>query len=141
MQPKYDVEMRLDIKIPMRDSIALSTDIYLPRAEGPFPTVLIRTPYSNNINTVIENGRRFANNGYACVIQDCRRRWDSDGEFYPFREAADGYDTQEWIGDQDWSSGNEYGVDDELRTAHQAIYHNKTHPSHMVLPVIPKIEG
>ena len=26
----------------------------------------------------------LVNNGYACVIQDSRGRWDSDGEYYPF---------------------------------------------------------
>ena len=29
----------------------------------------------------------------------------SDGEFYPFREAEDGYDTQEWVGLQPWCNG------------------------------------
>ena len=36
-----------------------------------------------------------------------RGRWDSDGEWYPFiHEPQDGYDTQEWIGEQDWCDGN-----------------------------------
>jgi predicted acyl esterase len=30
----YDVEMRLDVKVPMRDGVHLSADIYLPQAEG-----------------------------------------------------------------------------------------------------------
>jgi len=105
MQPSYDVEMRLDVKAPMRDGVELSADIYLPRGEGRFPTVLMRTPYSNNTDPMIEKGRRLANSGYACVIQDCRGRWDSDGKYYPFREGEDGYDTQEWIGRQEWSNG------------------------------------
>ena len=106
MQPSYDVEMRLDVKVPMRDGVELSADIYLPRGRGKFPTVLIRTPYSNNGDEVIEKARRLANNGYVCVAQDCRGRWDSDGEYYPFHpDAEDGYDTQEWIGAQEWSNG------------------------------------
>lgn len=106
MQPHYDTEMRLDVKVPMRDGVDLSADIYLPRARGKFPTVLVRTPYSNNMDAMIEKARRLANNGYVCVIQDCRGRWDSDGEFYAFLvEGADGYDTQEWIGNQEWSDG------------------------------------
>ena len=67
--------------------------------------MLIRTPYSNNNDRLIEQGRRLAASGYACVIQDCRGRWDSDGEFYPLREAEDGYDTQEWVGLQPWCNG------------------------------------
>ncbi len=105
MNTNYDVEMRLDLKVPMRDDIALSADLYLPRSPGPFPTILMRTPYSNNLDPSIEKARTLASNGYACIIQDCRGRWDSDGEFYPFREAHDGYDTQQWIGQQDWSTG------------------------------------
>ncbi len=105
MQPAYDVEMRLNVKVPMRDGVNLSADIYLPGASGKYPTVLIRTPYDNNGEAMIEKGRRLANQGYACVIQDCRGRWDSDGDYYPFREGEDGHDTQEWIGRQEWSSG------------------------------------
>lgn len=106
MPSTYDVEMRLDVKTPMHDGVNLSADIYLPKAHGKFPTVLMRTPYSNNMETMIEKGRRLANSGYVCVIQDCRGRWDSEGEFYPILpEGRDGYDTQEWIGQQPWSNG------------------------------------
>ena len=101
------VEMRLDVKVPMTDGVNLSVDIYLPTSEGPFPTVLIRTPYSNNSELHIEKGLKLAEHGYACVIQDCRGRWDSDGEFYPVsNEGPDGYDTQEWVGRQEWCDGN-----------------------------------
>lgn len=105
MTTNYTVTMHLDVKVPMRDGVNLSADIYLPQATGPFPTVLMRTPYSNNMDAMIEKARRLANVGYACVLQDCRGRWDSDGEYYPFREGEDGYDTQEWIGRQPWSNG------------------------------------
>jgi len=106
MQPGYDVDMRLDVKVPMRDGTPLSADIYLPRAPGSFPTVLVRTPYSNNQDRAIQTGRRLANLGYACVVQDVRGRFDSDGDYYPFvNEGADGFDTQEWIGRQPWSNG------------------------------------
>ena len=106
MVPNHHVEMRLDVKVPMRDGVNLSADIYLPQARGPFPTVLIRTPYSNNSGVNVEKARRLANHGYVCLVQDVRGRFDSDGEYYPFvSEAADGYDTQEWIGRQEWSNG------------------------------------
>lgn len=106
MQCHYDVQMRLDVKTPMRDGVELSADIYLPKAAGPFPTVLMRTPYSNNMPEVIEKARRLANQGYACLVQDVRGRWDSAGDYYPFhQEGADGVDTQQWIGQQEWSDG------------------------------------
>src|SRR5438874_671817 len=94
------------VKVPMRDGVRLSADIYLPEGSGPFPTVLMRTPYDNNADLMIQKGRRLASNGYACVIQDCRGRFDSEGEYYPMvNEGLDGYDTQEWIGKQSWCSG------------------------------------
>ncbi len=102
----YGVKMQLDVRVPAQDGVALSSDLYLPDTAGSFPTVLIRTPYSNNTDAMIEQARRFANIGYACVVQDCRGRWDSDGEYYPFREGPDGYDTQEWIGKQPWCDGH-----------------------------------
>ena len=106
MEPNHHVEMRLNVPVRMRDGINLSADLYLPRAPGPFPTVLIRTPYSNNIPELIRKGRALGNRGYACVIQDVRGRWDSEGDYYPFfNEGVDGYDTQEWIGHQPWSNG------------------------------------
>ena len=67
-----DIAMQLDVKVPMRDGVLLSADIYRPRGAPPVPAVLIRTPYSNNTDGLIEQGRRLAAAGYACVIQDCR---------------------------------------------------------------------
>jgi putative CocE/NonD family hydrolase len=100
------VRMRFDVRVPMRDGVRLSADVYLPDTAGPFPTVLMRTPYDNNTAPLIEKGRRLASQGYAVVIQDCRGRYDSDGTYYPFvNEGEDGYDTQEWIGRQPWSNG------------------------------------
>ena len=50
---------------------------------------------------------RFVQNGYAVVMQDCRGRHDSDGEWYPYVNVPkDGYDTQQWIGGQPWCDGN-----------------------------------
>jgi putative CocE/NonD family hydrolase len=106
MQEHHDVDMRLNVPVPMHDGVNLSADLYLPRAAGPFPTVLMRTPYSNNTDDMIRKGRALANRGYACVIQDTRGRWDSQGEYNPFfDEAHDGYETQEWVGHQPWSNG------------------------------------
>ena len=104
--PSYEVDMRLNVKVPMRDGVELSADLYLPRVSGTFPTVLMRTPYSNNMDVTIERARVLANDGYACVIQDIRGRWDSDGDYYPFHpDVDDGFDTQEWVGQQEWSNG------------------------------------
>ena len=106
-RPVHSVRMRYDIKVPMRDGVNLSTDVYLPDVEGLVPAILIRTPYNNNNEGVVEDCIYFASRGYAVVAQDVRGRWDSDGEWYPFKhEAEDGFDTLEWTGAQRWCSGN-----------------------------------
>jgi len=43
-QPIHGVRLLHDQKVPMRDGIRLSADVYLPMAPGPFPTILTRTP-------------------------------------------------------------------------------------------------
>ena len=68
--------------------------------------ILIRTPYSNNVDYQVQDGVYFAQRGYAVAIQDVRGRFDSEGEWAPFlHEAEDGYDAQEWCGTQPWSTG------------------------------------
>ena len=39
--------------------------------------------------------------------------------------------------DRNPNTGNEFGVDRELRAAHQTVHHRPGHPSHLRLPVIP----
>ena len=101
------MNIRLDVKVPMRDGVRLSTDLYLPTSEGPFPTLLLRTYADNQREAHFESIRRFVEAGYAVAAQDCRGRFDSEGEFNPYaQEPKDGYDTQEWIGAQPWCDGN-----------------------------------
>ena len=101
------LRIKLDVKVPMRDGVRLSTDIYLPNSDGPFPALLLRTIYDNQMDPRLTWVPRFVERGYVAVLQDCRGRFDSDGEWEPYlHEAADGYDTQEWIGAQPWCDGN-----------------------------------
>jgi len=100
----YKAKVLINVRVPMRDGVELSTDLYLPEAKGPFPVILARTPYDNTGHAL--KGKAYARRGYAFVAQDCRGRYDSDGEFYPWhQEADDGYDTLEWIGRQRWCNG------------------------------------
>ena len=106
---EYEVVVRKNVCVPMRDGVPLAADLYLPGrggkvVEGAFPAVLERTPY--NKEEKYGEGRYFARNGYVAVMQDVRGRFASEGEWYPFaREAPDGYDTVEWIAGQPWSDG------------------------------------
>ncbi len=33
------------VMVSMRDGVKLATDIYLPEGDGPWPAILMRTPY------------------------------------------------------------------------------------------------
>jgi putative CocE/NonD family hydrolase len=39
--------------------------------------------------------------------------------------------------DRNPNTGNPQGMDAETRIAHQTIYHDREHPSHILLPIIP----
>ena len=100
----------INIPVPMRDGVNLSADIWLPdssQGDGPWPTLLLRTIYDNQEPRYIGWARRFTAQGYAVVMEDCRGRGDSEGEWEPYVcELHDGYDTHEWIGRQPWCDGN-----------------------------------
>ena len=102
--------LKLNIPVPMRDGVNLSADIWLPPSslgDGPWPVLLLRTIYDNQEARYIEWTREFTARGYAVVMQDCRGRGDSDGDWEPYVcELYDGFDTHEWIGEQDWCDGN-----------------------------------
>lgn len=102
------IEVREDLHATMRDGARLIADVYIPAWSGPVPTVLIRQPYGRRTPNMSfdTTARFFAGKGYACVVQDVRGKFSSEGEFDPgANEVSDGYDTIEWIVDQDWSNG------------------------------------
>jgi putative CocE/NonD family hydrolase len=97
-----------DVAVPMRDGVVLRADVWLPKAEGRFPTLVYRTPYGkHNAPKEWTTFDAAVKRGYAVVIQDVRGRYASDGEFSPYQnEGKDGYDTIEWAAKQAWSDGN-----------------------------------
>lgn len=105
--PKYRVLPRFHVRVPMRDGVHLSTDLYLPEGCGPWPVLLTRTPYGNSSRQDrCEQLVWFAQRGFACAYQDCRGRYDSEGEWEPFRsEREDGLDTLAWLAAQDFCNG------------------------------------
>jgi len=105
--PAPSIVMEYDVRIPMRDGVTLSADIYRPEGGGPVPVILVRTPYDNGVASQVAAGKLWASRGYAYVAQDVRGRGESDGIFYPLvTEAKDGYDTIQWLAHQPWSNGN-----------------------------------
>ena len=106
---QYRVIRERNVMVPMRDGVRLATDVYRPDAPGRFPVLVTRGPYGKD--TYADNQEHsiwfFPQRGYVVVSQDCRARFDSEGDYYDplFQEANDGYDTVEWAARQPWANG------------------------------------
>jgi uncharacterized protein len=105
------VRVEFDQRVPMRDGITLSADIYLPVDSSDeskkYPVVLTRTPYMKLSERMLVPAKYFAERGYVFVAMDVRGRGDSEGRFVPYvNEGQDGYDAIEWCSFQPWSDGN-----------------------------------
>jgi len=133
-----------EIMVPMRDGVRLSTDVILPKgAEGPLPTVLVRTPYAFEKMPPLEENRYvtwFASRGYAVVMQNERGRHFSEGE-YTFLAGArtDGPDTLDWIADQPWSNGKVGTIGCSSSAEHQLGMASANRPAHAAM--IPLAAG
>ncbi|HEX3366979.1 CocE/NonD family hydrolase [Phenylobacterium sp.] len=121
----YEVLLESNIRVSMRDGVKLATDVYRPArggkpAPGRFPAIMERTPYGRNVTsfrditqanpktpkTRAEVAATYVRQGYVVVFQDCRGRYDSEGEFVKYlSEGADGFDTCRWLTAQPWSDG------------------------------------
>lgn len=120
----FEVVLESNRRVPMRDGVGLATDVYRPArngrpAAGRFPAILERTPYGRNVTyfrditaanpvprTRAEVAAYYVRRGYVVILQDCRGRHDSEGEFVKYlNEGADGFDTCRWLLGQPWSNG------------------------------------
>ena len=102
--------------IPMRDGKSLAADVYVPKAGGKFPVILIQTPYDRKLLRRHWKGADdgpdslFADTHYAFVITDWRGRNDSkdaaagspDNQLPNLQH--DGFDTVAWVVKQEWSN-------------------------------------
>jgi uncharacterized protein len=104
-QNHFRVKAETDVRVPMRDGIMLSTNIFRPDTAGKFPVLLMRSPYGNGTGNN-STASHTASLGYAVVLQDTRGRSESEGLFDAMQpEAEDGFDTQQWIVRQEWCNG------------------------------------
>ncbi len=106
-----EIRVEFGQRVPMRDGIMLSADIYRPIDSSDksrkYPVILTRTPYMKLSERMLAPAKFFAERGYVFVAMDVRGRGDSDGTFVPyFNEGHDGYDAIEWCASQLWSDGN-----------------------------------
>src|SRR5579872_7202327 len=68
--------------VPMRDGVRLATDIFLPAGKGPWPVILVRTPYNKSKKLAPDAfPEAWLKNGYAYVEQDWRGLFASEGKY------------------------------------------------------------
>ncbi|MGJ6964376.1 CocE/NonD family hydrolase [Streptosporangium sp. G11] len=104
-RPPLPIVAEHDTPMPVRDGTILRGDVYRPASDGPFPALLVRTPYGEG-SFLMAPKIPALEAGFAVVLQHCRGRGSSDGEFRPWLdEGDDGYDTIGWITSQPWSNG------------------------------------
>jgi putative CocE/NonD family hydrolase len=112
----HDVMIARSVKCVARDGVRLSVDIYRPARggeplPGPFPAVVTRSPYDTRSGKgpsgQAKNGEFFARRGYLYAVQDCRGRFESEGEFFLLdeKEGEDGYDVIEWLATLPYCNG------------------------------------
>jgi uncharacterized protein len=114
--------------VAMRDGARLNTFVFLPGSGGPrWPVILHRTPYGIAAadardktdctsawlpsaaeplrGSILRGWRNIVAHGYAAAYQDTRGRHGSEGEDRVYADdAADGYDTLDWIAGQPWTN-------------------------------------
>lgn len=107
--------------LTMRDGVRLAADLHLPGgAEGPWPTVVIFTPYYRRF--AVEEGsaaepspniaiyrNMFVPRGYALLVVDARGAGASFGCRDSFRSPAERLDAAEviaWAAEQAWCDGH-----------------------------------
>ncbi|MFP6815622.1 MAG: CocE/NonD family hydrolase [Pseudomonadales bacterium] len=103
----YGVVTETNVPMKTRDGVTLFADVARPDTDERFPVLLSRTPYGKQ-GVDDPNGPQqlFARYGYVAVIQDCRGRFESEGDYDTiFQEIEDGYDAVEWAARLPWSNG------------------------------------
>jgi putative CocE/NonD family hydrolase len=115
--PVHEVERRLDVRIPVRDGIELSANLWLPlptpaRPDERFPAILEMIPYGKDswrFNADEGRGRWLAARGYALCRLDVRGTGSSEGvalDEYTAAETQDGYEAVEWLAAQPWCNAS-----------------------------------
>ena len=109
--PVFD---RMEVMVPMRDSVRLQTVIFSPKNTARLlPFLMVRTPYGvpEDEKPLVESGNfdELISDGYIFVFQNLRGRFKSEGRFVMQRpprdkrdpkaidESTDAYDTIEWL--------------------------------------------
>ena len=105
-EPRHEVRLLHDRRVPLRDGISLSADVYLPLGGAGLPTIVQWTPYESTRERFVSWGVWFAQRGYAAVVVDVRGRYESEGRFTAWEhDGRDAHDTLTWAAGEQWSNG------------------------------------
>jgi len=105
-QSELQVVIEREVPAVMRDGTILRANVHRPDRGGPYPVLVMRTPYG----MARRKFARFVKAGYIVVCQDGRGRYTSEGTWESFlrfqtHDAEDGYDTVEWAAKLPGSNG------------------------------------
>ena len=117
--PEFLVDTRRDVRIPVRDGLELSANLWLPLPaagaapdQARAPAILEMIPYRKDDWRWASDearGRWLAARGFAFCRLDIRGTGSSPGIAlgeYTVEETRDGYDAVEWLAAQPWCNGN-----------------------------------
>jgi putative CocE/NonD family hydrolase len=122
-----------NLQAKMRDGVRLNTQVWLPKSEGKFPAVLIRTPYETEMNSF---ETKLLNAGYAVIQQHERGRFLSEGKMRMLGRAdEDGWDTLEWVAKQPWTNGKVATYGCSSSAENQLKLASLGHPMHKAMIV------
>ena len=91
------VVIERNVDVPMRDGIKLRANVFKPDRGGPYPVLVMQTPYGKP-NKGLD---RYVKAGYIVLSVDARGRYASEGQWESFvraktHDAEDGYDVVQW---------------------------------------------
>lgn len=114
--------MSTDLTVPARDGCVLAATLTRPAGRGPWPAVVVRTPYDRG--RLAGEAHGWAARGFACLVLDVRGRYGSAGRFRPYtHEEDDGADVLDHVRAAGWCDGRvllagaSYGAHCAVRTA------------------------
>lgn len=111
-EPRFAVTETRDVRVPARDGVELSANLWRPSTGTPVPVILEMIPYGKDNwrrAADITRGTWFAARGFALCRLDVRGTGSSFGvalDEYTADETRDGFDAVEWLAAQPWCDGN-----------------------------------
>ena len=131
---EHPMTIQYNVRVPMRDGVTLSVDIYRPKDDARHPTIFELTPYNNIAPNSMEQAWHWVQRGYAFATADVRGRNDSDGSFLPYRtDGRDGSDIMDWIAKQSWSNEKIATVGESYLGKNQWEMAQQSNPHHVAM--------